>query len=377
MIIHTANSIQEIFGDNGILGRIGFDHFAIFLPAGRDTNVAMDSIEQVMNQLLQPMYILGQEVYMTHSYGVSIYPDHGDDAKKCLQTAQIALNMGRKKNIRNVKARFTSNMFSVMANDLIIEMNMRRALDLNEFELYYQPQIDCLSGKIIGFESLIRWNHPERGLVTPMEFINLAESTGLIIPIGEWVIEQSFEQLEKWNVSETDEFTLSVNISPRHFLHVSLYDYLKRSLEKYNVNPANLNIEITENVAMEDFTLVQARMKQLHQLGFTVSIDDFGTGFSAFQYLQHFPVNGIKIDRQFIQDIADNEKSLGITKTIIDLGKMMKLNIISEGVETVEQWKILKQLGCPQLQGYYFSKPMPINEVKQWIHQYNSKSHII
>ncbi len=369
VIIHTANRMQELFYHNGILGHIGFDHFAIFLSRTND-HLTADSIEQMTNQLLQPMYVMRQEVYMTHSYGVSIYPDHGKDAKSCLQTAQIALNMGRKRNIRNVKAIFTDDMLTVMADDLNVEMNLRRALDLDEFELYYQPQIDCQSGKVIGFESLIRWNHPERGLVSPVEFINLAESTGLIIPIGEWVITQAFQQLEKWNVNKQVEFTLSVNISPRHFLDVRLYDFLKQSLETYQVNPKNLNIEITENVAMEGLTQVQYRMSKLHELGITVSIDDFGTGFSAFQYLQHFPVQGIKIDRQFIRDIAENEKSMGITKTIIDLGKMMKLNIISEGVETVEQWEILKKLGCPQLQGYYFSKPMPLKEIENWLNQY-------
>lgn len=373
VIIQTAKRMKELFNSTGILGHIGFDHFAIFISTTKN-DLTTDTIEQMANQLLEPMYVMGQEVYMTHSYGVSVYPDHGKDAKSCLQTAQIALNMGRKRNIRNVKAMFTNDMHTVMADDLNVEMNLRRALDLDEFELYYQPQIDCQSGRVIGFESLIRWNHPERGLMSPADFINLAESTGLIIPIGEWVISQAFQQLEKWNVNKREEFTLSVNISPRHFLDVRLYDFLKQSLEKYNVNPKNLNIEITENVAMEGFNQVQHRMKKLLELGLTVSIDDFGTGFSAFQYLQHFPVQGIKIDRQFIRDIAENEKSMGITKTIIDLGKMMKINIISEGVETVEQWEILRKLGCPQLQGYYFSKPLPLNEVEEWVNQYQHQN---
>ncbi|MBS4204973.1 putative bifunctional diguanylate cyclase/phosphodiesterase [Lederbergia citrea] len=373
VIAITAKRLNKLFLDSGIVARIGFDHFAFFLPANSDGKPSFVNMDEISRSLHSPMIIQDQDVYITCSYGVSVYPDHANDAKKCIQMAQIALNAGRKHNARNVKAYFTKDMFHVMEDDLLGEMNLRKGLDLKEFELYYQPKVDCSSGKIIGFEALIRWNHPERGIIPPIEFINLAESTGLILPIGEWVIQQAFILLEKWRRIEESDLTLSINISPRHFLHPKLIKYLKECLAKYEINPNQLVIEITENVAMEDFDSVKKRIFELKELGFSVSIDDFGTGFSAFLYLQHFPIQEIKIDRRFIRDITNNDKSFGIAKTIIDLAKMLKLNVVSEGVETAEQWEVLKKLGCPQLQGFYFSKPMPRGNIQGWLSKYQEE----
>ena len=328
---------------------------------------------KVNEELNLPMVVQEQDVYMTHSYGISVYPDNGNDAKMCIQMAQVALNTGKKTHAREVKARFNKKMFHLMEDDLLVEMNLRKGLDLNQFELYYQPQIDCETGKIVGFEGLIRWNHPERGLIPPREFINLAESTGLILPIGEWVIRQAFTKLEKWKKNQDENLTLSINISPRHFLHRTIFTYFKDCLNEFDVNPEQLIVEITESVAMEDFETVKKRITELRTLGISVSIDDFGTGFSAFRYLQHFSIQEIKIDRQFIRDITKNEKSMSIAKTIIDLAKMLNINVVSEGVETQEQWKILKALGCPQLQGFYFSKPMPNSDLRQWISTYHQE----
>ncbi|MBS4219349.1 sensor domain-containing phosphodiesterase [Bacillus sp. FJAT-49711] len=367
VLLTTARRLQESIQSKGLVSRIGFGHFALFLPANSEGEMKCVSMEEIANRLHAPMFIQGQDVYVTHSYGISIYPDHGKDANKCIQMAQVALNTAKKKHARSVQARFTEDMINMREDDLLAEMNLRKGLDSNEFELYYQPKINSFTGDIIGFEALIRWNHPEKGLIPPLEFIGLAESTGLIMAIGEWVIVQAFVQLEKWKNNGDQEYTLSINISPRHFLHSRLNRFLNECLDKYEINPRQLVIEITENVAMEDFEKVRNKMMELQKLGFSVSIDDFGTGFSAFHYLQHFPIQEIKIDRQFIRDIANNEVSKGIAKTIIDLANLLKLNVVSEGVETIEQWKTLKKLGCPQLQGFYFSKPMPINELQAWL----------
>ncbi|MCR2822381.1 sensor domain-containing phosphodiesterase [Lederbergia panacisoli] len=367
VLLTTARRLQDSIQSKGLISRIGFGHFALFLPANSEGEMKCISMEEIAKRLHAPMFIQGQDVYVTHSFGVSIYPDHGKDANKCIQMAQVALNTAKKKHARSVQARFTEDMINMLEDDLLVEMNLRKGLDSNEFELYYQPKINSFTGDIIGFEALIRWNHPEKGLIPPLEFISLAESTGLIMAIGEWVIVQAFIQLEKWKDNGEQDYTLSINISPRHFLHSRLNRFLKECLDEYEVNPSQLVIEITENVAMEDFEKVKNKMTELQKLGFSVSIDDFGTGFSAFQYLQHFPIQEIKIDRKFIRDIANNEVSKGIAKTIIDLASLLKLNVVSEGVETIEQWRTLKKLGCPQLQGFYFSKPMPINELQTWL----------
>ncbi|MFX3674763.1 MAG: EAL domain-containing protein [Paenisporosarcina sp.] len=361
----TANRLRAHFPDPSIVARIGFDHFALFFNKKNNSE-----FQQQLLELTKPMMIEGQEVYITYSYGISAFPEHGSSAKICLQRAQIALNDGRKFLSRGVNAVFTPDMIEVSKSDLQVEMNLRKGLDLEEFTLFYQPQINCNTSKVEGFEALIRWNHPERGLVSPIEFISLAESTGLILPIGEWVIRQAFEQLQTWKEQGNGHFSLSINISPRHFLHERLVQMLNICLEDYNISPDKLMIEITENVAMGDYVAVQNRIKELRQLGFGVSIDDFGTGFSAFVYLQHFPIQEIKIDRRFIREILDNPKSLGIVKTIVELAKYLNLRVVTEGVETDEQLNLLREIGCETIQGYYYSKPLPIEEIDVWLAQY-------
>lgn len=371
----TAERLKKKVGNRGIISHFAFGHFALFLPADEEGRLQDIQMEDVSEELNLPMVIHEQDVYMTHSIGVSIYPDHGHDAKMCIQMAKVALNAGKKTNARSVKTVFSKKMLHLLEDDLQVEMNLRKALDQQQFELYYQPQVDSETGKIVGFEGLIRWNHPDRGLIPPIEFIPLAESTGLILPMEEWVIEQAFSKLEKWKLNGKEDITLSINISPRHFLHQSIYTFFKECLHKFNVNPKLLIVEITESVAMEDFESVKNRISEIQTLGISVSIDDFGTGFSAFKYLQHFPIQEIKIDRQFIRDIVNNEKSMGIAKTIIDLAKLLKINVVSEGVETEEQWKILKKLGCPQLQGFYFAKPMPTSDLGEWFESYEKQTN--
>lgn len=365
----TANRLREHFPEPCIVARIGFDHFALVFNKHKN-----GTFQQGLLELKKPMMIEGQEVYITYSYGISTYPQHGNSAKLCLQRAQIALNDGRKFLSRGVTAEYSPDMIEVSKSDLQVEMNLRKGLDLGEFTLYYQPQINCSTDQVEGFEALIRWNHPERGLVPPVEFISLAESTGLILPIGEWVIRSAFEQLQTWKNQGNNHFTLSINISPRHFLHERLVNMLKACLNEYNISAEKLVIEITENVAMGDYVAVQNRIKELSQLGFGVSIDDFGTGFSAFVYLQHFPIKEIKIDRAFICEISNNPKSLGIVKTIVDLARYLNLRVVTEGVETDEQLNLVREIGCDMIQGYYYSKPLPIEEIELWLAKRNQKA---
>lgn len=358
VIKQSASILQSIFPKPSVVARIGFDHFALFL-----TKENSENLNERLNQLKKPVIIDRQEVYMTYSYGTSSYPEHGMTAKEGLQSAQIALNDGRKYLSRGVAASFSPDMIEVSKSDMQVEMNLRKGLDFDEFMLYYQPQINSQTEQVEGFEALIRWNHPERGIVPPVEFISLAESTGLILPIGEWVIKQAFQQLEKWNDVENDQLTISINISPRHFLHEKLLPFLTMCLSKYEVPAHRLCIEITENVAMEDYASVKKRIEDLTRLGFGVSIDDFGTGFSAFVYLQHFDIHEIKIDRRFIREIVDNPKSFGIVKSIIDLAKSLQIQVVCEGVETKEQMQLLQKLGCKMMQGFYFAKPLPVHQI--------------
>lgn len=366
----TADRLRYLFPEPALTSRIGFDHFIIFYPyTGNRVTREMD-MDFIAKVLREPMEVGGQEVYMTFSYGVSTFPDHVDNVKDGLQTAQVALEAARKNSPRRARGIYKPDLFRSMKETMLSEMNLRRGLDFNEFRLFYQPQVDCATGEVIGFEGLIRWQHPERGLIAPGEFIELAESTGLIIPIGEWVIQEAFSQLAIWDNLGRGHLTLSINLSPRHFLHAKLPVYLLECAKRTGISPEKLKLEITENVALEDHVAVIKRINQLSEIGFPVSIDDFGTGYSAFIYLQHFPVQQIKIDRQFIRTVDVDPKSEIIIKTIVQLAQMLGLQTVAEGVENEEQWKKLHAMGCDEIQGFYFSKPLPVDDIHRLFASY-------
>ncbi|MEK3935547.1 sensor domain-containing phosphodiesterase [Sporosarcina sp. FSL W7-1349] len=369
----TARRLRYLFPAPAITARIGFDHFIVFIPHGYAAETATLFMDRLADEIRRPMHIGGHEVYLTFSYGVSYYPEHVQTAKEGLQTAHVALQSGRKKKTRKAGRVYKPGMHTTMKEMMLSEINLRKGLDLNEFCLFYQPQVDGKTGELRGFEALIRWKHPERGLIYPGDFIDLAESTGLILPIGEWVIKEAFTQLRRWEDEGRGHLKVSINLSPRHFLHHTLPDYLIRCAEESGIEPNRLKLEITENVALQDQVAVKRRIKQLVDLGFDISIDDFGTGYSAFIYLQHFSVQEIKIDRQFIMDLTIDPKSSAIVQTIIRLAKMLGLSVIAEGVETEEQWMRLKQLGCTKIQGYYFSRPLPADEIDKLLEDTGGK----
>lgn len=358
-----AKRLDEQFPNPNCVARLAIDHFILYLELPERA-----VFEDKLKEIKKPLLIKGQEVYVSYSFGRADYPVHGESAQHCLQSAQIALSHGKKMGSQSISSIFNPFMKEQTKDILHTEFNLRKGLDMNEFSLYYQPQVNCVSGEVEGFEALIRWRHPEKGIIPPIEFIQHAESTGLILPIGEWVIEQAFQQLESWSIQGITTCTLSINISPRHFLHEKLLPFLKKCLRTYQVAPQQFIIEITENVAMGDYLAAQKRITDLHELGFKVSIDDFGTGFSAFIYLQHFAIDEVKIDRQFILDIESNRKSLGIVKTIVELASLLNIKVVVEGVETEAQLQLLQAIGCKTIQGYYYARPLPTGEIEQWLH---------
>lgn len=370
MLKITAQRLQELFPEPAQTARIAFDHFILFSPFEGELSDKRKMLDHITNKLKHPMYICGQEVYMTFSYGAAIYPDHAKDVKHGIQAAYMALQAGKKTSNRKSGSVYNPEMHTYLKETMLSEMNLRRGLDQNEFQLHYQPQVNCRTGEVIGFEALLRWQHPERGLIFPSDFIELAESTGLITPIGEWVIREAVKQISEWNRMGIENITVSVNLSPRHFLHHNLPFFLEQCIQEANIKPQRLVLEITENVAMEEQRAVSSRIKLLKEMGYSVSIDDFGKGYSAFIYLKHFPINEIKIDREFISELGTNMQSIGIVQTIIHLAELLGLRTIGEGVETKEQWEILKQLGCSELQGYYFSKPIGVEQVNELFHKY-------
>ncbi|MFA1642479.1 EAL domain-containing protein [Chryseomicrobium imtechense] len=359
-----ADRLTALFPNPSHVARLAMDHFVLFVPSFLAT-----PLDDLLIQLKKPYIIKGQEVYVSYSYGSATYPIHGTSVKECLQNAQIALSYGKKLSTQSISSLY--NPFMKEASQILFdtEFNLRKGLDMQQFSLYYQPQVNARTGEVEGFEALIRWQHPEKGIIPPIDFIQHAESTGLILPIGEWVIDRVFYQLEQWRDQGIDQCSISINVSPRHFLHEKLIPHLELCLLKYNVKSSDVIIEITENVAMGDYLAAQSRIAELHALGFKISIDDFGTGFSAFIYLQHFTIDEIKIDRQFILDIESNKKSLGIVKSILDLANLLDLRVVVEGVETENQLHLLSQLGCETIQGYLYSRPLDTNQLKTWLHE--------
>ncbi|MFS0688569.1 GGDEF and EAL domain-containing protein [Sporosarcina sp. 179-K 8C2 HS] len=370
MLKITANRLKRLLPYPVQIARLAFDHFVIFSPFEGKLEREMARMERVINRLKHPMHLSGQEVYMTFSYGASVYPEHATNVKNGIQAAYMALQSGKEASIRKTGSLYNPGMHTYLKETMLSEMNLRRGLDLNEFKLHYQPQVICRTGEVSGFEALIRWQHPERGLIFPGEFIELAESTGLITPIGEWVIKQAVNQIRDWKEQGLKNATVSVNLSPRHFLHHNLPSYLDQCVKEANIKPKSIMLEITENVAMEDTDAVANRIHLLKEMGYSVAIDDFGKGYSAFIYLQHFPIQQIKIDRQFINGLGNDPKSSGIVQTIIHLAEMLGLQTIGEGVETKQQWEILKEFGCSELQGFYFSRPVPVDEINEMIRKY-------
>lgn len=377
MLQITANRLKTTFPYPAQTARLAFDHFVIFSPIEGEIESEMVKVEGIINRLKRPMQISGQEVYMTFSYGVSIYPEHATNVKYGIQAAYMALQSGIEASNRKAWSLYNPEMHTYLKETMLSEMNLRRGLDMNEFRLHYQPQVNCRTGEVIGFEALIRWQHPERGLIFPGEFIELAESTGLITPIGEWVIKQAASQIGEWNDQGVKNASVSVNLSPRHFLHHNLPFYLDKCISEANIKPKSLVLEITENVALEDTEAVASRINLLREMGYSVSIDDFGKGYSAFIYLQHFPIQQIKIDRQFINGLGIDPKSSGIVQTIIHLAEMLGLQTIGEGVETKQQWDLLKQFGCSELQGFYFSRPLPVDEINELFRNYGRAGKLL
>ncbi|MBD7909014.1 putative bifunctional diguanylate cyclase/phosphodiesterase [Sporosarcina gallistercoris] len=358
-----ANRLRSLFPDGSDFARIAFDHFIIYSEYRDGQEKDESAMGHILSELRKPIMVKDQELFLTFSYGVSLYPKHVKDAYEGIHAAKIALDSSLRVGNRKTRAVYDPLMFEQWEEEMHSEMNLGKGLDMDEFRLFYQPQVESLTHKVTGVEALIRWQHPEKGLLFPAAFINIAETTGLIIQIGEWVVSQACQQLKSWEQMGMGALTISVNISPRHFLHADFPTFLDECMRNYEVDPKKLIIEITENVAIVDSDLVETQIKKVQEMGFPISIDDFGTGYSAFLYLQRFSIQEVKVDRQFVANLETDPKSRAIVRAILTLAKSLHMHTVAEGVETEGQLKRLEELGCFEIQGYYFSRPLPIEEL--------------
>ncbi|MRR50743.1 MAG: EAL domain-containing protein [Rhodocyclaceae bacterium] len=361
MLREVAARLLGSLRDGDTAARIGADEFVLLLNDMEQEDDIVMVAERVLQSMTRPHAIQGQELFVSASIGASIYPRDGDDGQELLKKADIAM-VRAKEHGRNGFQVFTEEMQSRISQRLSLETHLRRALDRQEFLLHYQPQVCLETGAIVGAEALIRWQHPELGMVSPAEFIPLAEDTGLIVVIGEWVIEAACAQMKAWRDSGLADIGVSVNLSARQFRLRNLAETVERHLTHHGIPPHQLDMELTESMVMQDPEAAILTLRQFTSLGLRISLDDFGTGYSSLSHLKRFPINVLKVDQSFVREVTTDKDAAAIAASIIALGRSLDLKVIAEGVETREQLDYLKRHECDEIQGYYFSKPLPATD---------------
>ncbi len=342
------------------LARWGGDEFIVLLERIKENQEAAITARRLLDLLAEPFCVQGQEVFITGSIGISLFPKDGEDVQTLLRNADIA--MYRVKDLgKNDYKFYTASMNANALEQMKVESELRHALARDEFVLHYQPRIDVVTGKIVGAEALIRWNSARRGLLWPRDFIPQAEENGCIVPIGEWVLRTACLQCREWQAVTEQPFKMSVNISTHQFKKDDITAVVARILKETGLAPDLLELEITEAVMMENMDKAINTLHALSELGVKVSIDDFGTGYSSLGYLKRFPIGALKIDQSFVRHIPANPDDTAIAMSIISLGKTLKLKVVAEGVETVDQLSVLRNYRCDEAQGYLFSHPMEAN----------------
>ncbi len=363
LLTEVAAKLISCVRANDTVSRIGGDEFTILLPEiSREEDAAVVA-KKIIDQLKKPRTVNGNELQITVSIGIALYPNDGEDAETLTKNADTA--MYRAKEQGDNYQFFNPSMNARTIQRLESERSLRRALDKNEFEIYYQPQVDIREGCIVGTEALLRWNHPQRGIVLPGDIIPVAEETGLIIPIGEWVLRSACAQNIAWQKAGFPPMKVAINLSAHQFRQKQLVEVVKQALEETGLPPNLLELEITESTAMQDVEFTINMLRSLREMGVKIAIDDFGTGYSSLSYLRRFPITTLKVDQSFVRDVLVDVEDAAIVATIIVLAQNLKLKVIVEGVETEEQLVFFEQQECFEMQGYLFSEPVPGAEIEK------------
>ncbi len=351
----------DINGAAITLARLGGDEFSILLGDLVRVQDVVKVARRILDIVSLPFMLGGHEVFVTASVGVSLYPMDGDNPDTLLKNADTALDFAKRQG-RNNWQFYTESMNARALERLVLESNMLKALERQEFVLYYQPQLDLRSGAIIGMEGLARWQHPEQGLLYPAHFIPLADETGLIVPLVEWSIRTACRQSHVWQEAGLKPLRTAINLPSRHFMRQDLKETIARILDETGYDPCYLELEITEETIMQNEEQSIATLRQLKDMGVQISIDDFGTGYSSLSYLKRFPLDELKIDRSFLQGIPADQDNAAITRAIVAMAHSLKLRVVAEGVETMEQLAFLQEIGCDEMQGFLFSRAVPAEE---------------
>jgi diguanylate cyclase (GGDEF)-like protein len=357
LLKQVAGRLRESIADDDCVARFGGDTFGLLSPRAADAEAVGVLNGRVMDAFSKPFVVNGIEFFISLSMGVCMYPDDGDDVATLLVNAESAMRLAKKLGGGNFKY-YVKDMNAESGERLTLEASLRYAVARNELLLHYQPSVDLASGTIVGVEALVRWQHPQHGLLYPDRFIPLADETGLITDIGEWVLEESCRQTYAWHQLGFDSLTVAVNVSAVQFGQRRLFDHVARVLQETKLPPHALVLEITESVLMQDAEANVATLTEFKKMGIRIAMDDFGTGYSSLSYLKRFPIDILKIDKSFMRDVGLEGDDAAIVRAIAALGKSLRLTLIAEGVETAEQIRFLQTEKCERMQGYFFSRPV-------------------
>jgi diguanylate cyclase (GGDEF)-like protein/PAS domain S-box-containing protein len=360
----VAGRLEKAVQNEGLVSRQGGDEFIIVLE-DFDKENASQVAKRILNEFSYPFEVNSEEFYVTPSIGISMYPTDGSDEETLIKNADTAMYQAKEHGKNNFQF-YSNNLDGISTRKMKLENWLRRAMEQKQMTLHYQPQLDLRTGKIVGVEALIRWNHPQYDYIAPSEFIPLAEETGLIVPLGKWILKEACERRKAWKDEGYEDFPIAVNVSVRQFQDEHFIGFISDMLEEVGLEANYLELEITESLMqnLENSTII---LNQLKELGVLISVDDFGTGYSSLSYLKHLPIDKIKIDKSFVDDIIYHSNQGMMVKTIIDMGVNLKFAVIAEGIETEEQVRFLTRNACQIGQGYYYSKPLPAEKLEEFL----------
>ncbi|MCM2534022.1 EAL domain-containing protein [Neobacillus pocheonensis] len=371
MLQKVATRLEDTVRNEGFVSRQGGDEFIILLEDTTKEKVT-NTAQRILDEFAKSIELNGQDFFVTPSIGISLYPCDGADEETLIKHADTAMYQAKERGKNNFRF-YSSNLNGIPIRKMELENGLRKALEQNQFMLFYQPQVKLTTGEIVGIEALIRWQHPGHGFIAPAEFIPLAEETGLIVPIGKWILRKACEQMKAWQNAGFPHIPVAVNVSVRQFQDEHLIDYISGILDQVGLEAKYLELEITESI-MQNIEKSTIILNQLKEIGVLLSVDDFGTGYSSLSYLKHLPIDKIKIDKSFVDDIVYHSNQGMMVKTIIDMGLNLQFVVIAEGIETEEQVNFLKQNKCEIGQGYFYSQPLPDMQMKEFLRVHQSAS---
>lgn len=371
----AAQRFTNCINDNNILARVGSNTFAIVQTRFRTVDDIVNLAEKICDTVAKPFAIDNHEITTGASVGIAIYPSDTTNIDHLVGYADTAMHQAQRQELNNYHF-YSTDLNSSLQERLALENELYYALDRGELLLHYQPQVSLHSGRIIGVETLIRWQNPARGLVSPAKFIPIAEETGLIVPIGEWVLRTACAQSLTWQAQGFPSLKIAVNLSARQFKQQNLVQTVNQVLETTGLDPHYLELELTESLMIDNIQQSINIMQQLHNMGIVLSVDDFGTGYSSLNYLKRFPIHTLKIDQSFVRDLVVDSDDAAIVDAIISLAHSLNLSVIAEGVESQEQLTYLQNKGCDEIQGYYFSRPLPAHTFTQLLEEGKALNNI-